>query len=436
MKAQKEIPVSKVARATRFASTGLKIGGNVIKHYARKTTNPRLTKDRLHEENAEDIYDLLSTLKGGALKVAQMLSMDQNLLPTAYNKKFELSQFSAPPLSHALVRKTFRKYQGKQPEDLFDEFSENARNAASIGQVHEAKIGSRKLAVKVQYPGVKDSLKSDLAIAKPLASKIMNVPLKDLDVYIKEVEEKLVEETNYELELLRGIDLTSKTTELEGIIFPKYYPELSSSRIITMDWIDGVHLSEFIETSPSQEERDRIGQLLWNFYNYQIHELREAHADPHPGNFIITKDMNLGVIDFGCVKEIPEDFYQPYFDLMRDEAYNDEERFISSLYQLDLIRDSDSISDRTLLMNLFRTMTALIYRPMKGGVFDFGDTAFFEELISTGESMSKDSRLRKLSGARGNKHAIYVNRTFYGLFNLLHLLKAKVDTSQYWKTST
>ena len=136
MKTQSSIPTSKVARATQFVKAGVIVGGNYIKHYSKKVIDPSLTKDALHRDNAEDIYASLSELKGSALKVAQMMSMEKHLLPKAYSDKFAMSQYSAPPLSAPLVSKTFRSFFGKSPSDLFDSFDIKAKNAASIGQVH------------------------------------------------------------------------------------------------------------------------------------------------------------------------------------------------------------------------------------------------------------------------------------------------------------
>ncbi len=206
MKEQISIPTSKVQRASKFVKTGAKVGGNYIKHYSKKLFDPSRSRDELDADNAEDIYNSLSELKGSALKVAQMLSMDKNVLPTPYQDKFSLSQYSAPPLSYPLVVKTFNKYFGKSPEELFDSFSKKAVNAASIGQVHQATIKGKKLAVKIQYPGVAESISSDLKIVKPIAAQMFKVSTAELNQYIGEVEEKLIEETNYSLELERSIE--------------------------------------------------------------------------------------------------------------------------------------------------------------------------------------------------------------------------------------
>jgi len=141
MKSLDKIPTGKIERASNLIKAGAKVGVNYIKFYGNRLTKEETEARRiLNEENATDIYDSLKELKGSALKVAQMLSMEKNILPSQYVEKFSLAQFSVPPLSGALVKKTFRKYFGKNPEEIFDEFSPESINAASIGQVHKAKI--------------------------------------------------------------------------------------------------------------------------------------------------------------------------------------------------------------------------------------------------------------------------------------------------------
>ena len=149
MREQSKIPTSKVSRAAKFVSTGAKVGGNYLKHYTRKLVDKNATREQLDEDNAADIYNSLSELKGSALKVAQMLAMDKNLLPTAYQDRFAMGQYSAPPLSYPLVVQTFRKSFGKSPNDIFDSFTKNAVNAASIGQVHKATQQDKTFAVKI-----------------------------------------------------------------------------------------------------------------------------------------------------------------------------------------------------------------------------------------------------------------------------------------------
>ena len=433
MKTLDTIPTGKIERAGQLVRTGFKVGGNYMAYYGEKIINPSLTREKLNESNAEDIYDGLKNLKGSALKVAQMLSMDKNIMPKAYVDKFSLSQFSVPPLSPPLVRRTFKKYLGQFPEAIFDTFTEESVNAASIGQVHRATKDGKDLAVKIQYPGVADSISSDLAIVKPFAIKMFNLQGKDSDRYFKEVEHKLLEETDYELELAQGVSIANSCSVIANLRFPTYYPELSSAKTITMDWMTGEHLSEFTAHNQDRVKGDKIGQALWDFYMFQIHALRQVHADPHPGNFLIDKDSNLIAIDFGCIKKVPDDFYVPYFELAKPEVIDNAELFTKKMYELEILRKDDTPKEIVYFTGLFHKLLSLFTKPFHGDTFDFSDDAFFNQIAELGEEFTKDTQLRKMNGNRGSQHFIYINRTFFGLYNLLHDLKARIDTQHYKK---
>ncbi|WP_108803528.1 AarF/UbiB family protein [Aquimarina sp. Aq107] len=431
MKTIDKIPTSKIGRTTELVKTGVKVGGNYLKYYSKKAVNPNITRDQLNESNAADIYDGLKNLKGSALKVAQMLSMEKNILPSAYVEKFSLAQFSVPPLSAPLVRKTFKKYHGKYPEELYDTFATQSVNAASIGQVHKASKDGKKLAVKIQYPGVADSISSDLAMVKPIAIRMFNLKGKDSDKYFQELEGKLLEETDYVLEVQQSKDITGSCSRIPNLRFPNYYENLSSKRIITMDWMDGVHLSEFAKENTDQEKADRIGQALWDFYMYQMHVLKAVHADPHPGNFLVDKDDNLIAIDFGCVKKVPLEFYTPYFELADKENIENPDFFALKMFELEILREDDSAEEKAFFSELFYEMLSLFTKPFNEEVFDFADEDFWNKITDLSEKYSKDTELRKMNGNRGSKHFLYINRTFFGLYNLLHDLKSTIRVKNF-----
>lgn len=425
-KTQKSIPTSKVKRAAKIIGTSAKVGGNYVKYYSKKAFNKNLTKDELHQDNASDIYDTLSELKGSALKVAQMMSMDEQVLPKAYQEKFALSQYSAPALSFPLISKTFKEQLGKSVSEVYDSFTKEAVNAASIGQVHKAELDGKKLAVKVQYPGVADSISSDLRLVKSLAGRLLNMNPRDLKEYVDEVEEKLIEETDYLLELERSNIISKACSSIEGVKFPKYYKYLSARRILTMDWMEGDLLTEYIKTNPSQEKRNQVGQRMWDFFLFQMQELRLMHADPHPGNFIVDKDNNLCVLDFGCVKEINENFADNYFRLLGPNILDDKDKLEQIYINMSFFRPEDKASDKVKLRTAYQEMIGVLALPFHTETFDFGRDDYFKKIFEMGEQFSNDKELRKLNNARGSKDAIYVFRTFFGLYNLLHQLKAEV----------
>ncbi|PZR37688.1 MAG: ABC transporter [Azospira oryzae] len=426
MKEFDRIPVTKVQRASKFITTGAKIGGNYLKHYGKKLVNPDKNRDELNEDNATDIYNSLSELKGGALKVAQMLSMDKNMLPTAYQNKFAMAQYSAPPLSFPLVVKTFQSSFGKGPLDLFDTFSPQAINAASMGQVHKATLGNKTLAVKIQYPGVGASVKSDLAMVKPIALSMFKLNPVEYDEFIQEVEQRMMEETDYALELKRSMELSGKCSAIPNLVFPQYYPEFSSAKILTMDWIEGQPLGERLKNALPTGEGTKLGQALWDFYHFQMHQLKAVHADPHPGNFIITPDYRLGIIDFGCVKVIPPAFYKTYFNLLDQDFLSNTKKKDKTFAELRFIYEDDSAKEKAFFNELFTHLVELLGRPFQKDEFDFSDKAYFEELYQFGEQLTNMKELRNSKKARGVRDAVYINRTYFGLYTILHDLGAKV----------
>lgn len=426
MKPLDKIPTSKIERASKFISTGAKIGVNYLKYYGDKMTKTEdEAKDNLNKNNASDIYDGLKELKGSALKVAQMLSMEKNILPAAYLEKFSLSQFQVPPLSAPLVNKIFKTQFGQKPTDLFDEFNSESTNAASIGQVHKARKDGKELAVKIQYPGVSESISSDLAMVKPIAMKMFNIKGKNSNQYFKEVEDKLMEETNYELEINQSLEIRKSCEVLPNLKFPNYYKEYSNNRIITMDWMHGKHLSTFCDENTDQQNAEKVGQTLWDFYMFQIHKLRKVHADPHPGNFLVSDEADLIAIDFGCMKAIPEDFYVPYFELSVRENLDNKEFFDAKLLELEIIRLDDSEEEKTFFTQIFYELLYLFTTPFQEENFDFADPTFFNAIAELGQKYAKNTTIKGRNANRGSRHFIYMNRTFFGLYNLMHDIKSK-----------
>lgn len=427
---QTQIPVSKIKRATKFMKSGMKVGGNYLKHYSKKIVNPTLDKEELDQKNAEAIYDTLSELKGSALKVAQTLSMDKGILPSAYANKFIEAQYNAPPLSGPLIVQTFQKHFGQSPMDIFDTFKMEAIHAASMGQVHKASKDGQELAVKIQYPGVGDSVVSDLNMVRPFARQIMGFKDSEVEVYFEEVKERLLEETDYELELKRGSMLSEKCKDLPNLFFPTYYKAYSTSRVITMDWLEGMHLDAFLKTNPSQEIRNQAGQALWDFYNFQLHRLQIMHADAHPGNFLFRADGTVGILDFGCVKEIPLDFYQSYFTLIQPEILDDKPAFIQACRDAEMILPNDTPEDIEFVYQMLYDAMALVCQPFHKDEFDFNDQTYFDQIYAYGEEAAKSKEIRK-SPPRGSKHGLYMNRAFFGLYSILNQLGAKVSTQKY-----
>ena len=425
---QESIRSTPLSRMAALAGAGASVGMNYLKYYGQRAVSnapAAAAREALDEANASRIYETFSQLKGGPLKLAQMLSMDDQLLPAAYASQFSKAQYSAPPLSWPLVRRTIEREFRQPVEALYDQFTPRAAHGASIGQVHRAVLQGQAVAVKVQYPGVAESLTSDLRVVKPLALQMLGLRESDVAHYFKEVEARLLEETDYVMELRRSQELAAACASLENVRFPAFHPGRCSDRVLTMDWIEGQALDRFADGPASQEERNRIGQALWDFYAHQMHQLLHFHADPHPGNFLV-KDGRLWVLDFGCTRAISQDFHDRQFALLDPALLQDRDAFADALRELSILLPEDTPETTAKILTLARQSIELLARPFQAGIFDFSDPAFLKAIYDMGEANRKDKSLRSLRGARGPAESVYVNRAYFGLYSLLHRLRAEV----------
>ena len=422
----KDFPSSKFERGSRIAKTGLKVGTNYAKRYLRKKSgkeNGDSDKD-FHSENAKEVFKEFTKLRGTALKIAQGMSMDQGFLPEEFAEVMSQAQYSVPPINKALVRSIIKRELGDYPEKLFSSFDSEAFAAASIGQVHKAELkDGRKVAIKIQYPNVRETINSDLGLAKILVKRIVKKGA-DIDPYFDEVKETLLEETDYtnegqQIELFRerfgGLD----------IVIPEWIKEYSTDKVLCMTYLEGRHLNEFLKEDPSQEQRNRFGQLLWDFFHQQIKDKNYVHADTHPGNFLFTQDGKLGVIDFGCVKRFPEEFFMNYLRLLPTHLDGDEEAIRELYYKLKVIKpDSDNPEKEEEYFRFARNYGMTFAEPYKYEVFDFGD----EEYRNKIKYFTKDAPIG--NEPRGSQHFLYTTRVHLGLYNLLMKLRAHIDTSK------
>jgi len=324
------IPTSKVKRSSIAGIAAAKIG---VKHLGYKTRSLLMDESEkkkskeLHEENLGLlIFSVLSQLKGTALKVSQLLSMEADILPLSIREQLKNAYYQVQPINRALVRKQIIQELGKKPQDIFKCFEPKAFAAASIGQVHRGEsFAGQPLAIKIQYPGIASTIESDLKIVEQLfwtLSKTSEIlpHKKVLDLMMCEMKNRLGEEVDYEIEA-KNLHWFLDQVKLKGIIIPKPIDELSSKRVLTLEMLDGLHLQEWLSTQPDQTEKNRIGQLLFDFFWYSVFKLKKINADPHPGNFLFLQDGNLGVLDFGCVRSLDDKFIQQ-FSILIPEIVN------------------------------------------------------------------------------------------------------------------
>ena len=419
-----DFPSSKFERGKIFAKTGLRVGSNYAKHYVNSSFGKDSDKDELHKKTATEVFGEFTKLRGTALKIAQSMSMDQGFLPDEFADVMTQAQYKVPPINKAVVRSIIKQELGKYPEMLFKSFQPEAMAAASIGQVHKAILkNGTPVAVKIQYPGVRDTISSDLGLARTLFRRLVKSG-SDIDSYFDEVKETLLLETDY---IYEGNQIERFHERFSGESFrtPRLFKELSSERVLTMSFVDGDHLGEFLDKSPSQKEKNHFGQLLWDFFHDQIEDNREIHADTHPGNFLFTPDKKLGVIDFGCVKKFPDEFFYNYLKLLPVHLNQDEEEIIELYKKLDVLRSDPSTDhNERRYFEFCRDYGYIFSKPYEHDTFDFGDPDYIAKI----KGFTKNAPLNNLP--RGNKNFIYSTRVHLGLYHLLMKLNARISTKK------
>lgn len=419
-----DFPSSKFERGKIIAKTGLKVGTNYAQRYIKKKVGVSNGNDKdFHTNNAKEVFKEFTKLRGTALKIAQGMSMDQGFLPEEFAEVMTQAQYSVPPINKALVRTIIKRDLGDYPEKLFAKFEAEAFAAASIGQVHRAELkDGRKVAIKIQYPNVRETISSDMAVAKSLAKRIIKKG-QDIDPYFNEIKNTLMEETDYKHEGSQ-IDQFRKRFGSSTVLIPEWIQEFSTEKVLCMSFINGRHLGDFLKENPSQEEKNHFGQLIWDFFHEEIRVGGYVHADTHPGNFLFTFDGKLGVIDFGCVKLFPEEFFTNYLKLLPTHLANDQEAIRKLYTDLDVINPESETQDREEeYYNFARNYGIMFSKPYKYDVFDFSDPKFDEEI----RHFTKEAPLS--NELRGSKHFLYTSRVHTGLYSILIKLGAQINTS-------
>jgi predicted unusual protein kinase regulating ubiquinone biosynthesis (AarF/ABC1/UbiB family) len=315
-----------------------------------------------HLRNALRIVESSKQLRGAFMKMTQILSMRDDLFPTEAIDVLSIVQSSVPPMDYALIRKRIVEELGAAPEKAFASFEHEAFAAASLGQVHRATLPSGEdVVVKVQYPGVEKTVKSDLENAKALIQALKLVARdvmrnRDMDyrgVY-DELKERMEEELDYELEAA-NIELFRKLyADDDEVTIPRVIHERTTRRVITLGYVDGYKIRDILAPGVDQALKDWVMLKLYEITWQQLLCFGVVHVDPHPGNYLVTHHPKLGILDFGCIRVLPPDLRAAYRDLNRALLEDDDELLRDSLVRLDFLNPEDDHEPmRDILQRLF-----------------------------------------------------------------------------------
>jgi predicted unusual protein kinase regulating ubiquinone biosynthesis (AarF/ABC1/UbiB family) len=312
--AKDKIPTSRVGRTARIgglaAGQAIRQAGTHAANVARTGDQRSAALERRQVEAAEQIVAALGTMKGAAMKVGQVMSfLDVGLVPREYRDEFQRKlaalRDAAPTVTFKDMRKVIESELDDRLQNLFDDFDEEPIAAASIGQVYRATLpDGRRVAVKVQYPGVAEAVRADmqnLGLILRLAKRI--APGLDPKAVGAEIRERIHEELDYELEAQNQRTLARIFRNHPFIVVPAVVSSLSRERVMVSEYVEGTKFEEVKEFP--QEERDRYAEILFRFYFGCLYRLHQFSGDPHPGNSLRLEDGRAAFVDFGLFKRMP-----------------------------------------------------------------------------------------------------------------------------------
>ena len=319
-------------RIRRYAKVTSTMGGLA----ARVAGERYLGWDINREKHAADLRQALGGLKGPIMKVAQILSTIPDALPPEYAQELAGLQADAPAMGWLFTKRRMAAELGAEWQKKFSSFSRDAVSAASLGQVHQA-VGhdATSLAVKLQYPDMHSAIEADLKQLKLLFQlyERYDSAISTSDIY-DELSDRLLEELDYRREAMNMQLYQHMLAEEKKVQVPSSIPELSTNRLLTMNWLEGKKLMPFLETNPDQQSRNELAKTMFRVWYVPFYYYGVIHGDPHLGNYSISKDHSINLMDFGSIRLFRPQFvagvielYKALRDNNRDQAVDAYERW-------------------------------------------------------------------------------------------------------------
>ena len=373
-----------------------------------------------HEDTARAALESMGNMKGALMKLGQIVSFMDDTMPAAYKEQLAKLQSQAPPMDYDIVVRVVKEELGKEPELLFARFDEEPIAAASIGQVHRALTrDGQEVAVKIQYPGVDEAIAADIKNTGMLMMMAGAVtPTLDARPIVEELQGRLLEELDYLKEAENQRLFCQLYQDHPTIVVPEVYPELSSRRVLTTQFVQGRGFYDFEQQATAEEKRRAVLTLReFVFDSLYIHHV--FNGDPHPGNYLFLDQGRVAFLDFGCVRRFEPEFIRDFKHLIRCYLEGDREAVFQQCVAMKFIREQHAHKvDRDWLWQFSEPY----YRPILiDGPFEF-TTEYCKEAIS---QMFGDN-MRKLNMPR---QYVLLNRITFGLNSIM----AKLGANENWR---
>ena len=402
-----------------------------VKRYSRVTTSltslatkfagkKYLNFDLSDQKYAAQITEILGNLKGPLMKVAQLSATIPDLLPEEYARKLAELQSNAPPMSWVFVKRRMKAELGDNWDNNFSSFDKEASFAASLGQVHKAKLKNNEIvACKLQYPDMSSAVEADLnqlkIIFKIYSSYNKSIQIREI---YKEIEARLKEELDYKLEHrhLKIFEYMHKKNSF--IKIPKVYKNISTQRLLVMEYLDGKKLIEY--KNSSQKIRNELAKNLFMAWYLPFYKYGIIHGDPHLGNYSVNKDNNINLFDYGCIRVFPAKFVKGVIDLYFALKEKNDQK-IKLAYKAWGFNDIDDG-----LMNVLNKWALFLYDPiLKNEVrrIQDSDSGIYGAKIAN----EVHKELKKYGGVKPPREFVFMDRAAVGLGSIFIHLRAEIN---------
>jgi len=423
------VPVGALARGSVAGGAVARAAGGLLAHRLRTPflgSEGRSRDERQANADAvQGLYAAAAKLRGTALKVAQILHWESGITSDATADVLHQACYQAPPMVSSLVVGIFGRELGRPPWEVFDHFELVPFAAASLGQVHAARSGDRDICVKVRYPGIAATIGTDITALRVVARSLPQRTL--LLRLLGETEARLREECDYQLERKRT-QWFAENLRVRGVEVPETLPEFCSESLLAQQRLRGSHLREWLSTNTDRQARDQCAAALDAVFTRSLYEIHRVHADPNPGNYLFRDDGSVGLIDFGCVKEVTSEFAARVSAIIRAHVAGDDERAFEQTLAFGLFGDLTPDEARDLDRDILLPFVTWLIKPLQVECFDFGaNRGFAAECGRRFLAVVKRSPRSVI-----HSDLLFVNRTLYGLYRLFEALGARVRLRNPW----
>lgn len=372
----------------------------------------------------ERIASTLGELKGAAMKLGQMASMASDLLPKELAGALQSLQKQSPPVAFSVIEAQIQAEFDQPLARLFDDFDPQPFAAASIGQVHRARIDGREVICKVQYPGVDDAVDSDMRHLKLalLASGLLRVDKRALDAVFQEISARLHEELDYCNESDNVREFREFHRRHPFVVVPEVIGHRSAKRVLTLSHEIGDHVDDLDRLGYTQAERDLCGTNLWRAMSSQIFEHGAFHADPNQANFAFRRDGTIVMYDFGCVKRLPVELTDLCREFLLQNLNEDWVALERAATRLGIMRENAP----AIPHEFFKRWRDWLALPLiEADPFDFGNARFAQEALPM-----VGSDLKYLRSLQPSSQLVFVNRMLVGHYATLRRLRARLHLGE------